>query len=264
MVEKWKQIESLDYEISNLGRVRNKDGHIMQFRIIGINISVILYDKYKQKYRGFTISKLLKKYFNKTNIDNLVKPLDGEIWKDIKGFEGLYMISNYGRIKAINYGTHYKTQLLKQRTDKKGVYCVDISKNNTKFNKTVHRLVAKHFIPNPYKKPQVIHINGDKSDNKVNNLKWVNNSENQRNVIKLGLRYIPQGKEVHNHRSVHQLNMNLNIIKSWDTITEASKKLEIPTTNISKVCKGQRNTAGGYVWMYVDENPVYQYQENKK
>lgn len=252
--EQWKQIENLDYDISNLGRVRNSDGHFMRFRIIGNNISVILYDKNKSKYRGFTISKLLKKYFNKVNIDDLVKPLDGEIWKDAKGFKGLYMVSNYGRIKAINFGNHYKSQLIKQRIGVKGVYYVDLSKNNKKYSRPIHRIIAETFISNPHNKPQVIHINGDKSNNTVKNLKWVNNSQNQQNVIKLGLRHIPQGKEVHNHRSVYQLDMNLNIIDSWDTITEASKRFDIPTTNISKVCKGQRNKAGGYIWMYMNED----------
>lgn len=108
-----------------------------------------------------------------------------EIWKDIEGFEGLYMISNKGRLKSLerfknNNGGLVKVEekILTNHKDKKGYNFNTICKNGKIFSLRTHRIVAKHFIPNPKNKPQVNHINRIRHDNRVDNLEWCTNREN--------------------------------------------------------------------------------------
>lgn len=99
-----------------------------------------------------------------------------EIWKDIIGYNGKYQISNTGKIRSMNYNNTGKIKELKQKLNKYGYYEVKLSKNNKTKDFMVGRLVAEHFISNPYFKPKVIHI-GDTKDNSVNNLMWAYESE---------------------------------------------------------------------------------------
>lgn len=108
-----------------------------------------------------------------------------EIWKDIDGFEGLYQISSLGRIKSlareVPFGGKYRKVeevVLKRHFSRTGYEKAALGYGGKKIHTSVHRLVAKHFIPNPDNKPQVNHKNGIKSDNRVENLEWVTNSEN--------------------------------------------------------------------------------------
>lgn len=113
-----------------------------------------------------------------------------EIWKDVKGYCGWYQVSNLGRVKRLKkiHCNHGKTnivereRILKPTKDKKG-YLIVILSNGGKDKKhlKVHRLVAEAFIANEYNKPQIDHINRIKDDNRVENLRWVTNTENQYN-----------------------------------------------------------------------------------
>lgn len=112
-----------------------------------------------------------------------------EEWRDVTGFEGWYQVSNLGRVKRIrkvhwNHGKKNiveREHILKPTPDRKGYSIVIITNGETKKHAKVHRLVAEAFIPNPQNKSQVDHINRIVDDNRVENLRWVNNSENQIN-----------------------------------------------------------------------------------
>ena len=92
-----------------------------------------------------------------------------EIWVDIKGYEGLYQVSNQGRVKKIY--KNGKIRILKTRLDNNGYLCVTLSKNNKPKIFKIHRLIATHFIPNPDNKPCVDHINTIRTDNRIENLR---------------------------------------------------------------------------------------------
>lgn len=115
-----------------------------------------------------------------------------EIWKDVVGYEGLYLISNMGNVKSIGlrtYSDHKKLYnkrkiILKQRRPRNGYPSVNLSNNKKKMTYMVHRLVAIAFIPNPDNKPQVNHIHGIKADNRASELEWVTRMENTQHYIK--------------------------------------------------------------------------------
>ena len=97
-----------------------------------------------------------------------------EIWKDVKGYEGKYKVSNKGRIKSLNYQNSKKEKLLHLRIGKKrqGYLDVMLSSKNVQKRHKIHRLVAEAFIPNPNNYPEINHIDEDVSNNNVNNLEW--------------------------------------------------------------------------------------------
>ena len=192
-----------------------------------------------------------------------------EIWKPIEGYEGLYEISNFGNVKSLarswnfrDYGNgkvqvvKSKEKILKNTISNCGYMQARLSKNNKHGLKSVHRLVAQAFIPNPENKSQVNHIDGNKQNNRVDNLEWCNNSENQLHAWKLGLQ-TPYwkgkfGKDHIQSKKVMQYDKNKNLIKIWDSVNEASKTLNIDDASISRCCLHYkyRHTAGGFIWEY--------------
>lgn len=109
-----------------------------------------------------------------------------EIWKDIKNYENLYKVSNIGRVKSVeryrkgksDSKVLVKERILKFKIDKDGYYCVSLSKDNILKSFRLPRLVAEAFIPNPHNYPQVNHIDEDKTNNRVENLEWVDCKQN--------------------------------------------------------------------------------------
>lgn len=118
-----------------------------------------------------------------------------EIYKDIKGYEGFYQVSNFGNVRSLkrsgyqhgNSKQTFKGRVLKQYLGEKGYYSITLSKDNKQKKIQVHRLVAMTFIDNPYKKPQINHIDGIKTNNKAENLEWCTGSENMKHAFKIGL-----------------------------------------------------------------------------
>ena len=188
--------------------------------------------------------------------------MNKEIWKDIKGFEKRYQVSNLGRIKSLpkfvnnnpNYssiGYYTKEKILKPFNNKKMYKLVKLYKGNKSYNKKVHRLVAEAFIPNVKNLPQVNHIDGNKQNNCVENLEWCTNKENQIHAWENNLQTKKYGANNKLSKKVEQYDLKGNLIKIWDCVEEARKTLHI--SNISLVCNGKRNKAGGYIWRYKND-----------
>lgn len=116
-----------------------------------------------------------------------------EIWKPIKGYEGIYEISNFGKVKSIRYFNHVnnkiysREKILKLSLNEKGYFRVGLYKSGKEIKFKVHRLVAENFIPNPNKYNEVNHIDGNKQNNCVDNLEWCTHSHNIKEAVKLGL-----------------------------------------------------------------------------
>ena len=110
-----------------------------------------------------------------------------EIWRYIEGYEGLYQVSNEGRVKSIkkfiNSGIHTTENILKERITPNGYNQICLTLGGKHLYYYAHRLVAENFIPNPDNKPEVDHINGNKLDNRVENLRWTTKSENMSNPV---------------------------------------------------------------------------------
>ena len=193
-----------------------------------------------------------------------------EIWKDVKGYEGLYQVSNHGKVKSVKRkgknGRYYggKTKIL--TPSKSGGYLtVGLSKGS--FSKTylVHRLVADVFIPNPLNKKEINHIDGDKHNNNIDNLEWNTRLENMRHAKTHNLLKPKKGKEHylfqrygsthHNAKKIVQLDLCDNIIKIWECGADIERELGIPKSNICKCCKGERKKASGYKWRYIE--PIF-------
>lgn len=101
-----------------------------------------------------------------------------EIWKDIEGYEGLYQVSNLGRVKSMNYWNRNKEQCLKLQSTKDGYYQVGLHKNHKKYHCRIHQLVAKAFLNNPLGYVEVNHKNEVKTDNRAVNLEWCSRKYN--------------------------------------------------------------------------------------
>lgn len=162
-----------------------------------------------------------------------------EIWKDIKGYEGLYQVSNFGNVKSLSNNFSRKEKILKLNNIK-GYLFVDLYKNGKVKHYKVHRLVAEHFIPNPDNKPCIDHINTNKTDNRVENLRWTTHKENSNNPLTIDKRSKP----------IIQFSKDGEFIKKWNSALDVQRELGIKQGNISNCCKGKRNIAGGYIWRY--------------
>lgn len=229
--------------------VSTKTGKALKLHRTGNNQSVNLFNG--EKNIGVTISKLLDTYFGiKKSENNVVVSLDGEYWKPIPSFENLYMISSHGRVKAIKV-PYFGERLLKYTEQKRGQLAISLSKKNRKTSIVVSNLMGKVFLPNPNNFKMVIHLDGNKTNNHISNIIWVHNSEAQQLAVRLGLKPILFGEENPTSVSVCQYSSDgMTLIKRWGCITDVERELGIPHSNISKVCRGKRNTAGGYYWEY--------------
>ena len=184
-----------------------------------------------------------------------------ELWKDIKGYEGYYQISNLGRVKSLNRTIirrdnkiyHQKEQIITPCINHKGYYCCILRKEFKGYPKRVHRLVAENFLDNPNNLLQVNHIDGNKQNNNVNNLEWISNYDNMQHSIKMGLRdviKITNKLRETNRREILQYDLDGNFIKQYNSIKEAETELHIPNQNIVKVCQGKRKMAHNFVFKY--------------
>ena len=168
-----------------------------------------------------------------------------EIWKDIVKHEG-YQVSNLGNIKG-------KNGKILIGGIKRGYREVILVNNNKRYYKLVHRLVAEIFISNPENKLQINHIDGNKLNNKVDNLEWCTPNENMKHAYKIGLQKPLYAKENPRAKKVKQYNLNNELLNHYDGIKEASRINNINPRDITKCCQHKRKQVGGYIWRYADE-----------
>ena len=172
-----------------------------------------------------------------------------ETWKNIKGYEGLYQVSSMGRVKSLErkdcLGRIVKERFLKPCIDRYGYLFVNLCAGGKKRTFFVHRLVCQAFHENPDNKPQVNHLNEDKTDNRVCNLEWATAKENLNHGT-------------HNERMVKTLSkpicqytLDEKIVKTWASLTEVQRQTGFSQGNISEVANGNRKTAHGFIWKYV-------------
>lgn len=106
--------------------------------------------------------------------------MNKEIWRTIEGYNGMYQVSNLGNVKSLRFG---KERVLKTAFDNNGYHRLGLYKDGKVKKWYVHRLVCEAFIPNPDDKPCIDHINTDRTDNRVENLRWATVKENQNNPL---------------------------------------------------------------------------------
>lgn len=167
-----------------------------------------------------------------------------EAWGDILGYEGLYKISNHGRVYSLISNT-----VLKNIMSKRGYYHVTLCKNRTKKNLRINRLVAMRFIPNTCNKPEVNHIDENKANNHVGNLEWCTTKEN-RNHGTCVQRCIANRNFDSRKKPIIQYEKSGKFVRELESIWQAEIQLGFNIGNISECCHGRRNTAHGFVWKF--------------
>lgn len=199
----------------------------------------------------------------------------GEEWRDIKGYEGFYQISNFGRVKSLDRTiidrkcVRHKKGNLMIPVKHQGYNQVRLSKNGKGKTFKICRLVATAFVPNPENKPCVDHIDGDRSNDVYTNLRWVTKKENARNPNTIGNMHswkkghIPWNKEKEwyemrgdkhpRSKPIIQLTLDGEFIREWSCASEVQRELGYSQSGISQVCRGIGKTIYGYVWKFKEE-----------
>lgn len=193
-----------------------------------------------------------------------------EIWKDIEGYEGLYQVSNLGRVKSLPRFRNNQfngSEIIMKPHFINGYLNIMLVKDGIKKRFFVHRLVACAFIPNPYNLPFVNHKDENKENNCVDNLEWCtakyNSNYGNRNKKMLESRNKNGGSW--SEKCVEQYTKDGQFVKEYKSLNEASRQTGVSLIGISLVCRGKeqidedgysfiRRTAGGYVWKFKEDS----------
>lgn len=186
-------------------------------------------------------------------------------WKEIKGYEGRYLISSSGDVISLNYRGSKLSKMLTWKVNNKGYAWVELRKNGIKDQRLVHRLVAEAFIENPEGLNLINHKDENKLNNNVDNLEWCNHSYN----VRYSLERHPERRVNHGHRkydgiregkytalAVIQLDKDGNIVKEWENTRTIFVETGMSDWSIAEVCRGNRHTAYGYLWRYANQDIV--------
>lgn len=168
--------------------------------------------------------------------------MNEEIWKDIPGYEGLYQVSNMGRVKSLKYG---KEKIIKPVKNRDGYLLIGLYKNNKVKHYTMHRLVAIAFIGKPISEVyyEINHLDENKNNNKLENLQYC--------TRKYNCNYGSHNEKM--SKSVIGINKINGFICEYSSARGAGRSLLINNANIVACCKGKLKSAGGYVWYYKED-----------
>lgn len=192
---------------------------------------------------------------SQSEVDNM-----NEVWRDVVGYEGLYQVSNLGRVKSNggiwkvgNTGGFRKERILKSFLSSGYRRVALTGKDNKLTYIGVHRLVAMAFIPNPENKPQVNHKDENKENNIVSNLEWCTCKENINWGTSLAKRAFHQRETQSGKKTVYQYDKEYNLIAEYISCHEAARQLGFDKTGIQHCCNGDFPTYKGYIWRYEKE-----------
>lgn len=184
-----------------------------------------------------------------------------EKWRDIEGYEGIYQVSNEGRVKTLGRTVTYRSgkiryfepKILSQHYDKDGYCQVSFCIDGKSYQKKVHRLVAQAFIPNPNNYPMVNHKDECKTNNFVENLEWCDCKYN----LNYGTNPARISERVRNNKylskEVVQITLDGNIVRVYPSTREVERELGLFHTSISACALGKINKCGGYKWKYLKD-----------
>lgn len=177
-----------------------------------------------------------------------------EIWKDIKGYEGLYQISNHGRVKSLHFGK----ERIRKPSDSRGYPIILLNKGGKYTVTYIHRLVATYFVPNPDNKPEINHLDENKKNNRADNLAWCTEKENTNWGTRTErARKSMKGKLVNRKdvsKKVDRYTVDGEYLDTYPSLAEAARTFGLFYSNIAKVCRGENKTSGGYKWKF-SESP---------
>ena len=187
--------------------------------------------------------------------------LSNEIWKDISGYEGLYRVSNLGRVKTMGryycsgenmLVKKYQPEMLMKTGLVSGYPTLRLCKNGVKKQFQIHRLLGLHFIPNPNSYPCINHKNSIREDFRLENLEWCTYSYNAEHGFRVGGRNIIKGDAHVNSISVIAINLKSGGERYFGSQREAGRELGIAQAQIHRVLKGIEKQAKGYKFIKAD------------
>lgn len=174
----------------------------------------------------------------------------------IKDFPDYYATDTgciYSRRAGKYYNAGHRIKKVSLRISNRGYLLCDFYKGYRRYTKNIHRLIAKAFIPNPENKPEINHKNGNKTDNRVENLEWCTRSENMKHLYSVLGKKSPGigrfGKLNHRSKAVAQIKDGITIA-IYDSALEATRQTGVNQGNLSACCRGERTSAGGFLWKY--------------
>lgn len=173
-----------------------------------------------------------------------------EVWKDVEGYEGLYEVSDLGRVRSWidnNKNRRAEPKILNPANDRGGYLLVALHKDGRQKTFLVHRLVAQAFIPNPLNLPQVNHISEDKTDCRAVSLEFCTARYNNN----YGTRNERAAKSL--SKPVLQYDLSGNLVKEWPSTMEVERQTKYSRGFISNCCLGKHQSAYGFVWRYSDD-----------
>lgn len=277
-VEVWKTSSVFaKYEVSNFGNIRHKGEFYLKCTVpkhIGSEgmVYVTLRDEDSKKKLVPLCNIVAAEFVPNKNNEKIVNFIDGdksncnyknlkwgddshlEVWKQIKGYEGLYEVSNMGRIRSVGRsvpvrgGFAYRNARIRKPNKKRnGYYGLLLSRNHKNNNFLVHRLVAEAFVPNPNGLPQINHKNEDKSDNRADNLEWCTEKYNSNYGTRMDR--IRKNNPRLKGKSVLCIDEFGKTINSYESIQSVKKDAHNPAL-VYMCCVGTRHKHHGYIWKF--------------